>query len=210
MDSRSLEKLAFRAKVARGALIAYFLALAAQIVLVAMVTAGAPESVAVSLGLTGILPWIALLVFAIAYFLWLHRAAANLGAGAEGMRYSPAWHVASYFVPLANIVVPFFAMRELWNRSHGEPPELADAAVGPIAVWWTCWVAAVLIFGAWFVRIFLTAFTNVTVLVPPLLDAATLALAGLLMLGASWFVYRVIGAVTRAQTGYLNVGETFA
>ena len=157
-----------------------------------------------------LLPYVALLVFLIAYFLWLHRAARNLRDGVEGMRFSPAFHVAAYFVPLVNLVVPFLAMRELWNRSHGEPPELADAGGGAVASWWACWIAATLLISAVVLRLVFTAMTGVIVVVPPLLDLLALGLALLFLIGASWFLFGLIGAVTRAQTGFVNVGATFA
>lgn len=212
MNSRSLEKLAFRAKVARGALVAVFATLALSIALAFGLLAMHELSAAAeaTIGITSLLPYLALLVFVVAYFLWLHLAVRNLSESAGEMRFSPGWHVASYFVPLVNLVVPFRAMRELWNRSHGEPPELANSSAGAVASWWACWVTATLLLSAAVLRVLIRAFTNVIVMVPPLLDLATMGLILLLLIGASWFLFGIIGAITRAQTGFVNAGATFA
>jgi hypothetical protein len=63
---------------------------------------------------------------------------------------------------------------------------------------------------AFVVRLLFTLFTGAFVMVPPMLDLATGALALLLLVAAAWFLFRIIGQLTKAQTGFLNVGETFA
>src|SRR5687767_1529604 len=53
--------------------------------------------------------------------MWIHRAHANLrDAGTDGLEFTPGWAVGWYFIPFANLIKPFQAMRELWNASHGQ------------------------------------------------------------------------------------------
>jgi hypothetical protein len=79
------------------------------------------EDVRASEDLVGVafgLLYLSILPAGLAWFLWQHRAHANLRAlGAEGLKYSPGWAVGWWFVPLANVVMPFVTMRELWKAS---------------------------------------------------------------------------------------------
>lgn len=62
-----------------------------------------------------------LLVIAIVWLIWQHRAQKNLeGLGATWLRFTPGWAVGWWFVPFANLVKPFQTMRELWKAS-GDP-----------------------------------------------------------------------------------------
>lgn len=80
---------------------------------------------------------------AIAFLVWLCRAKANAQAlGAADMMVSPGWAVGWYFVPLANLVMPFTTMRELWQAS-ARPRDWQVAPGSPvIPVWWACWIGA--------------------------------------------------------------------
>jgi hypothetical protein len=54
----------------------------------------------------------------IVWLVWQHRSHRNLrGLGVEDLGFSPRWAVAWWFVPIANIVMPYLAMRELWKAS---------------------------------------------------------------------------------------------
>lgn len=68
--------------------------------------------------------------------MWVYTAHANLRrAGITGLNYSPGWATFSFFVPVANLFVPFTAMRELANRSAGEPEEFAASTVDEVFSW---------------------------------------------------------------------------
>jgi hypothetical protein len=73
----------------------------------------------------------------------LYRSYENLIAfGVRGAAYSAGWAVGSFFVPFVNLVVPYRAVRELWNRSLG-PSLFVTSAAGPPAwfpLWWTFWL----------------------------------------------------------------------
>ena len=59
----------------------------------------------------------------IVFLMWLYRSCNNLralGFGRRQISYSPGWAVGSFFVPFVNLVVPYRAVRELWQKS--EPP----------------------------------------------------------------------------------------
>ena len=62
------------------------------------------------------------LLAAVAFCVWIHRAASNLPAlGRYGMKFTPGWCVGWFFIPFANLVKPFQAVKELWRASHPNP-----------------------------------------------------------------------------------------
>ncbi|MFM5955095.1 MAG: DUF4328 domain-containing protein [Novosphingobium sp.] len=157
--------------------------------------------------------WLALLgIPALAAFCaWVWRAHANLHAdGREGLNFSPAWATFSTLIPVANLVVPMQAMRELWNRSHGEESWGARYTVGLVTSWWTCFVAGALVQGA---LLFVVAFdlaTNIAVLTPPGVNALIHALSAVLLIAAGFLLIRIIRKITAAQHDVTHVGNTFA
>lgn len=80
---------------------------------------------------------------AIVFFVWLYRANANARAlGADDMMAGPGMSIGWYFVPLANLAMPFVAMRELWKASSRPKDWQAIASPATIPLWWTCWLIA--------------------------------------------------------------------
>lgn len=75
------------------------------------------------------------------WLIWQHKVNADLWArGVEGLRFTPGWSVGWWFVPFANLIQPFRAVRELSRRvgrtgSPGpvEPPAVGD---GTLSAWW--------------------------------------------------------------------------
>jgi hypothetical protein len=89
------------------------------------------------------------------WLIWQHKVNADLWArGAEGLRFTPGWSVGWWFVPIANLLQPFRAVRELSRRvgrtgtpGSGEPPAVSD---GVLSIWWAShllhWLLSVLAF----------------------------------------------------------------
>jgi hypothetical protein len=81
------------------------------------------------------------LVSVVLVAMWIHRAHANLiEVGNEGLEFTPGWAVGWYFVPFANLVKPFQAMRELWTTSHAEHDSYGAEAPGEVKAWWGAWI----------------------------------------------------------------------
>ncbi len=81
------------------------------------------------------------------FLIWEYRAFNNLSAlKARNLEFSPGWAAGWWFVPFANLIKPFQAMRELWNESDPE----YDADFGFLSVsagaptimgfWWAFWL----------------------------------------------------------------------
>ncbi len=90
-----------------------------------------------------LLLYIATVVF---FCVWLYRAYANLKVfdPLNGLDYSPGLAVGGFFIPFANLVIPYRAVREVWQKS-GTPEESAFSLPSPPAIfplWWTFWILA--------------------------------------------------------------------
>ncbi|MEQ1689139.1 MAG: DUF4328 domain-containing protein [Sphingopyxis sp.] len=129
---------------------------------------------------------------AIAVCFWIHQAHKNLfTADVGGLEFTPGWSIGWFAVPFANLVMPYRAMRELWERS------LAGSG-SPVGFWW----------GAYLLGNIITRISNSSAFQdnPPLLmaaigEAALLASAMLLML--------IIRRVTAAQREGIRIESIF-
>jgi len=83
-------------------------------------------------GLESILQLVALICF----FVWIARATAAVRATQGTSAYSPGWAVGWWFIPLANFIVPFFTVRDVWKRTMGD-----DGRGVVVGVWWAGWIA---------------------------------------------------------------------
>lgn len=68
---------------------------------------------------------------------WIYLAHVNARAfGADDMMGSPGWAVGWFFVPFANLVMPFLMMRELWKASAQPGDWQAASAPATLLLWW--------------------------------------------------------------------------
>jgi hypothetical protein len=88
-------------------------------------------------GLTGLGYFMLLPIFGMAFLLWLHRAYANLPYLARiRPRYTTAWAVGAWFVPLVNLVMPYNIMREIWCHYQRAAFGRIIAPVALLGWWW--------------------------------------------------------------------------
>jgi hypothetical protein len=86
----------------------------------------------------GVLVFIATVVV---WCLWQHRAQRNVvELTAGGLGFTPGWAVGWWFIPLANLVKPFQAVRELWKASHGGDTWRHTSTWPVIGLWWAFWL----------------------------------------------------------------------
>jgi heme/copper-type cytochrome/quinol oxidase subunit 2 len=92
-----------------------------------------------ALGMDGIIIWV-ILIAGVLWLIWQHRAHANLRAlGVGELKYSPGWAVGWWFIPFANVVMPFLTMRELWKANDPEAGSIdwvARRATPILGLWW--------------------------------------------------------------------------
>jgi Domain of unknown function (DUF4328) len=86
---------------------------------------------------------------AIVFIVWQWSTAKNAGSlGRTAARYGPGWSIGSWFIPLANLVMPVQIMQDLW-RSTDPRSSADDWRNGPRSVlvgwWWGAFLVASLI-----------------------------------------------------------------
>ncbi len=95
------------------------------------------------IGLGAILEILLRVAVMVLFLIWEYRSFNNLSAlKARNLEFSPGWAVGWWFIPFANLVKPFQAIRELWNESDPDFDEetsfLHTSAGTPeiIGFWW--------------------------------------------------------------------------
>lgn len=215
-NQAGIASLQTRARIVRLALW-FFIAVGVLNILATLVLLGRqmqmadpPLEVIMAGSLVNLAFWLAVLLGVVPVLVWVHRAHANLHeGGVKGLQYSPAWVAGSYFVPFLNCVVPFRAMRELYNRSEGEPEDFAQSSAGPVTSWWACHIPAVfltLVLG------FIAAVplvSNVWFTTPPAATTGMSIFNQILWLGSAWFLLQTVNRVTEAQAHGVATANVF-
>lgn len=134
---------------------------------------------------------------AIAVPMWMHRCYRNLPAlGATALHWSPAWAVGAWFIPVANLVLPYMVARELWAKAGGRV-----VRSGPLLALW--WAACIVTVGINLVGNFHANFQadNVQTTVAPGAGASALfnSLAALSAVTAGGLLITIIQRITRRQ-----------
>ena len=95
--------------------------------------------------LTLLAPLLQLVVLIATYVvngIWIHRAAWNARAlvGQRHMEFTPRWTVGWYFIPFANLVKPYQAMKDVWIRSFGGATATSAPGTELLILWWWLWL----------------------------------------------------------------------
>ena len=94
-------------------------------------------------GVSSVLSLVMLAVFVV-LIVYLYRASKNTELWDFRSRsWGPGWSIGGWFIPLANFVIPFFVVREIWQRTP-EPGDAARPASGILALWWVPFVVGIL------------------------------------------------------------------
>lgn len=76
----------------------------------------------------------------IAFLMWQRRIRKNADyIGITRLRFSMAGVIGWWFVPIANIFLPYQVMKEMWQSNHhgvNEQPEWRDPTVSSLLGWW--------------------------------------------------------------------------
>lgn len=89
-------------------------------------------------GAIGLLLIVTLLVAAVFFCLFMPRANRNASGFGSLMGISPGWAAGWFFIPFANLWMPYQAMREIWQGSDPDPnarPALVQVP-GLLKWWW--------------------------------------------------------------------------
>jgi hypothetical protein len=103
------------------------------------------QSIVLRYGLPGTLMSLVITGTIALFMIWTYRASANIHAlGAQGFRFTPGWAVAWYWVPIANLWMPYHVMREIWRFSRNPVGPQPDTTSRLLPWWWFCWLAVVI------------------------------------------------------------------
>jgi len=84
------------------------------------------------------------LAAAVVFFVWFAFANGNVPAlGVMGKKTGPGWSVGWWFVPFANLVMPFRALKETYVGSQpgvNEVDRSSDATPAIVGWWWGLWL----------------------------------------------------------------------
>jgi len=97
-------------------------------------------SLVLLIGLLAVFSLIALFVSIVLVSFWIYRASANAHAMGGDLTITPGWAVGWYFVPFANLVKPYQAMKETWLASHFGGNWEAGEATDLLSWWWGLWI----------------------------------------------------------------------
>jgi multisubunit Na+/H+ antiporter MnhC subunit len=93
-----------------------------------------PAAMIILSGLVGLAIFVLLII-------WLYRAAKNNEAlGRQNPRLGPGWAIGGWFIPVANFVIPFIVLDDVWRGSdpsvaRGDPNWRRSSTLGAIWAW---------------------------------------------------------------------------
>jgi len=73
------------------------------------------------------------LAIGVTTLMWLYRTFSDMKGRT---RYSPGWAVGSWFIPIANFILPAFVLKDAWRSSRG-----SERGSGLVYGFWTAWIA---------------------------------------------------------------------
>lgn len=148
--------------------------------------------------------YVATIVF---FLMWLYRAYANLRAFNPSRRldHSPGWAVGSFFIPFINLVVPYRAVKEAWQKSGPLDEALLSEPNPPATfpIWWLFWLLS-----SFAGNISLRVSFNENV--PERVATMISIVASVLSIIAAVFAYLVVDSIDKRQeetSGKLRLGR---
>jgi hypothetical protein len=83
-----------------------------------------------------------LILTIILFMMWVYRASQNIRAfGAQDVKFTPGWAVGWFFIPVANLWMPFKAMSEIFRASVRPDARKTEPNAPLLGQWWFFWVA---------------------------------------------------------------------
>ena len=101
-------------------------------------------AVSIFIVLLALLDFFIYLATVVFFLMWLYRAYNNLRAFNQWSRLdsSAGWAVGSFFIPFVNLVAPYRAVKEVWQKSWPADEALLSAPSPPASfpLWWLFWL----------------------------------------------------------------------
>lgn len=93
----------------------------------------------------GIVELCLLVIAAVCFIAWFHRAYTNLPRmGAGSLRHRPGWAIGAWFVPILNLWRPKQIANDIWRGSDpsrpGVQPSWSEEISPLLSLWWGAWL----------------------------------------------------------------------
>jgi hypothetical protein len=72
---------------------------------------------------------------------WIYRTNSNAHVFSGAMTITPGWSVGWFFVPFANLIMPYQGVKEVWQESHEFAGRHAEMESPLLGWWWGLWIA---------------------------------------------------------------------
>jgi hypothetical protein len=93
-------------------------------------------------GVSSTLSLLMLAVFVV-LIVYLYRASKNIELWDRSRRtWGPGWAIGGWFIPVANFVIPFLVVRDIWQRTP-EPRDGSRRGSGILVFWWVLFAVGV-------------------------------------------------------------------
>jgi hypothetical protein len=80
---------------------------------------------------------VVILTLLVTFLMWVYRTCKNAHAlGAANLKYTPGWAVGWFFIPFANIVMPYMVMQEIYKASRHPIQWRKVPGSKMILAWW--------------------------------------------------------------------------
>lgn len=207
-----LTALERRTRFVRITLLAFFAISLADMAVVAAEMTGTIDPAASELDLAGSLGALVHVLFALILLVavvfvaqWIYRAHANLRAAEiDGLSFTPGWAVGWYFIPFANLIKPFQAMRELWNASLALDEGYGSEADPRLKLWWGAWIGGNILSN---IGTRMEGYgTSGSTAAGAVLDIVSTAV----LVAAGWFLLQIVETVNGAQRSGATMAQAFA
>ena len=88
--------------------------------------------------IVGVLYLATFLVTVVTFLMWQYRVRKNADyIGITGLRFSPAWVVGWWFVPIMSLFRPYQVMKEMWQSNyHNRYEQNENSEVSGLIGWW--------------------------------------------------------------------------
>lgn len=145
----------------------------------------------------------------IVWLIWQHHVTANLWArGIPGLKTRPGWAVGWWFIPFANLVMPYVAMREVDRRTSVDGAPRRDRSM--VGWWWTTYLASTVGLAVVYIAVFVSQaqrFVDAVEAEAPSIDLTTVmrevsawgVLGGVMTLVAAALAILVVQRITTNQ-----------
>lgn len=87
------------------------------------------------------------IISAVTFIMWFRRAYYNLHQKISDLSYTESWAAIGWFIPLANLVVPYVIMKDLYTKINIllQNNTVSRLKISNVRIWWGLWIVSSII-----------------------------------------------------------------